>query len=317
MTLVVVVKCTDGLVLAADSRSTGYRFDPEVPESDRTVFDDKSRKLFSFRAPFDNVGVLSFDYHGISAGFIGEEEEIVAQIQRYSIEVCMRRFKERLYETHPKKPMTVHQFKRRLKMFLIEHWQHYRERRRSFLHRMNEYTHEHMSKQPDFVPPSTLEVKLLVAGLNKGEKEGHVFPILLTDDDKEWDGSRYSCILDYVEMIPRPCGIYCDGVIDFAIPILAADDPMESIKQLQQDNIETTVAEIADIKTRFSINYVQIPNQRPFFSGNDIAIYDGTRIAQLLIGGTADYLGERGGVGGATRICTINPLRGTKCRSRA
>ena len=292
MSLVVVVKCTDGLVLAADSRGTGYRFDPEMPESDRTVFDDKNRKLFSFRAPFDNVGVLSFDYHAISAGFSGEEEEIVAQIQRYSIDACMRRFKQRLYETHPKKPVTVHQFKRRLEMFLIEYRQHYRERRRSFLDRMNEYKHEHLSKKPEFVPPSTLEVKLLVAGFNNGEKEGHVFPILLTDDDKEWDGSRYLCILDYVEMIPQ-CGIYCDGVIDFAIPILAADDPMESIKQLKQHNIETTVAEIADIKKRFSISYVQIPNQRPFFSGNDIPIYDGMRIAQLLIKRNSGLFGRK------------------------
>jgi hypothetical protein len=219
----------------------------------------------------------------------------------YSIDVCIRRFKKQLYDAHPHR-ITVQEFKRRLELFLIEYWQYYRERRRSFLDKTN---------------ARTFEVKLLVAGFNDSDSDGHVFPILLTDDNKEWNESRYCCILDYVEMIPHPCGIYCGGVTDFAIATLTVDDPIESFRQLQQDNLEATVAEIADIKAHFNISYVHKPDRQPFFSGKNIPIHEGVRIAQLLIRGTTEYCGERGGVGGATRICTINPLTGIKCRSRS
>jgi len=289
----------------------------QLPESSRTVFNDRNRKLFSFRTPVDKIGVLTFDLHGIYVGIGRDETEISAQIQRYSIDACIRRFKDRLYKTNSKKRITVNEFRVNLYRFLIKYWQYYRERRRSVLHKMNQYSQEIASKQSEFVPPSTFEVKLLVAGFNEGEQEGHVFPIWLTDHDQEWLGPQYRGTLDSVEMIPSSCGVYCDGVINFAMPVLAADDPMESFKQFQQDEVKAIVAEIADIKTRLSINCVNPPDQRPLFSGIDIPMRDGVRIAQLLIGGTEHYLGEKGGVGGATRICTINQLRGTKCRSRA
>jgi hypothetical protein len=67
------------------------------------------------------------------------------------------------------------------------------------------------------------------------------------------------------------------------------------------------------MKARFNIMGVPNANQFSLFSAEDISVYKGVRLAQLLIGGTIDYVGERGGVGGAIRVCTIEPHRGIKC----
>lgn len=319
MTLVVAIKCTGGLVLAADSRGTGYRFDPEAPESDRTVFDDKSRKLFSFRVPFDNIGVLSYDHHGVSAGFGRDEQKVAAQIQRHSIDRCIRLFKQEIYKTHPKKRITVNEFWVRFYRFLVKYWQHYREQRCDIVYKMNQYIQESASKHAETVPPITLEVKLLVTGFNQGEKAGHVLPILLTDDEKDWEGEQYRGTIAPVEMIPHPCGVFCGGVKDFVIPVLTADDPVESIRKLQRSSTETIVAEIVAMKARFDIRCVLVPPQSgfSFFASDDMPAHDAQRLALLLIRGTRDFFGGKGTVGGAIRICTLNPLSGTKCRNRS
>jgi len=308
VTLVVVVKCVDGLVLAADSRVTEHRFDDEVPGSHRKVINDTGRKLHSFRAPFEHVGVLSFDYGAISAGFKGEETEIAAQTKRYSVETCIRKFKEPLYNSL-KRRITVQEFRDLLFTFLIEYWQRYRDRRLSSSNATNKSA---------LLPE--LEVKLLVAGFNEGEKEGHVFPIWLTDNNEFWIGGRYrgfSPCSERNELIRSPCGIFCDGAKDFVELVLAAEDPAKSLEKLQGGSTNATVAEIAAIRSRLDIRYVSEPRFFNFFSSADIVTQDAQRLADLLIKGTIAFYGEEGPVGGARRICTINPLTGTKCRKRS
>ncbi|MFZ0011286.1 MAG: hypothetical protein WAL97_05205 [Halobacteriota archaeon] len=316
MSLVIAIKCSDGLVLAADSRSFSYHFNPEIPESDQTFFRDKSRKLFSFRSPY-KIGVLSYDFHGVSVGIGAEEKEVAAELHKHSIDRCVQRFKKQLFRTPPKKSIKVCDFRNQLYRFLIRYWEYYQDKRRSAIDKMNQQVQNRQSNQVESQPRITLEVKLLVAGFNEGEQRGHVFPVWLTDDDEEWDGSHYRGTLDCVEMIPQTYGMFCGGVTDFVMPMLRADEPREIIKNLQRGCTEAIVDELVTMKSHLNINYVAKQSQPGFFSCDEITAYEAQRLAQLLIKGTADFFGGKGAVGGPTRICTINPLSGTKCRIRS
>jgi hypothetical protein len=295
MTLVVIVKCVDGLVLAADSRATDIRYEAEGPEP-RMELHDGIRKLFSFRPPFDNVGVLNYGFLAINEELPGLDYS--TQTKRYGIAVCMEKFGQLLNKKHPRKRIKVQEFKVQLDNFLIEYWERYRKRRRAFI-----------QKRPTFRFP----VELLVAGFNDGEKEGHIFLSWLTDDDKEWEGSRYNLRYGFDDIIPSHSGIFCGGEVQFVTAALVENNTRKSISQSQRDRVEAIFAEISDMKTRFSIMAVPNANQFSLFSAEHISVYEGVRFAQLLIGGTIGYVGERGGVGGAIRVCTIKPHRGIKC----
>jgi hypothetical protein len=72
----------------------------------------------------------------------------------------MEKFGQLLNKKHPRKRITVQEFKVQLDNFLIEYWERYRKRRRAFIQKM---------------PTFRFAVELLVAGFNDGEKEGHIF----------------------------------------------------------------------------------------------------------------------------------------------
>jgi hypothetical protein len=316
MTLVVVVKCTDGLVLAADSRRTVYKLDDKAPATVKTEFVDGQPKLFYLREPQNYAGVLSFGYAAIKSGFIGDNRD--AEMDRYSIGACIERFGDELQKRRePRK--TVREFQIGLNNFLVTYWQRYRKKRRREADKTNQQKRQgEVSNGLEALlrmPP--LNVHLLVAGYDEGEPAGRVFPIYLTDADDFWRGSRYVLTAQQIEMIRTPCGMFCGGLEDFVLPALTEDDPMESIAKTQHGSTEAIVAEIVDMKTRFGIRYVSEPNLLGFFSSCDLTAHDGEHLAYLLIRGTIDFFGAEGGVGGEIKICTVNPLAGIKCPSWA
>lgn len=316
MTLIVVVKCTDALVLAADSRVTIYTHDDEVPGPVKTEHIDGKPKVFYLGEPNNHVGVLSFGYAAVKSGFSGDNRD--AEMDRYSIGACIERYGDEL-QKRPERRIAVLEFQIGLHSFLIKCWQRYRKKRRSEADKMNqqqqrgELSHgpENLRRMPPF------DIHLLVAGYDEGEPGGHVFPIYLTDADESWQGSQYVLPALQIEMIRSRCGIFCGGVEDFVIPVLTENDPMESIAKAQRGSTEVTVAEIVDTKARFDIRYVSEPPRLSFFRSSDMTAHDGERLAQLLIRGTIDFFGGKGDVGGAIRICTINPITGIKCRKRS
>lgn len=115
MTLVVVVKCTDGLVLAADSRRTMHKLDDKAPAAVKTEFVDGKPKLFYLREPHNYVGVLSFGYAAITSGFSGANRE--AEMDRYSIGACVEKFGDELQERCERR-IAVGEFQIRFESFL-------------------------------------------------------------------------------------------------------------------------------------------------------------------------------------------------------
>jgi hypothetical protein len=312
MTLIVVVKCTDGLVLAADSRVKVYTHDDELPGPVKTEHIDGKPKVFYLREPHNYVGVLSFGYAAIKSGFSGDNRN--AEMDRYSIGACIDRFGDELQKRREPR-IAVSEFQIGLHSFLIKYWQRYRKKRRREADKINQQKQrgelsrgaEALRRMPPFA------VHLLVAGYNEGEPGGHVFPIYLTDADEFWQGSQYVLPALQIEMIRSRCGMFCGGIEDFVIPVLTENDPMESIAKAQHGSTEATVAEIVDMKARFGIRYVSEPPLVNFFRSSDMTAHDGERLAQLLIRGTIDFFGGKGDVGGAKTICTINQLTGIKC----
>ena len=126
MTLVVVVKCVDGLVLAADSRQTLAKLRDNRPapvDSDPI----ETVKLFHLKEPQNYVGVLCLGYAVVNAGFVNRANGY-AKMDRYSIGSCVERFEHEL-QNRGERRLTIAEFQDAFETFLIRYWERYREQR--------------------------------------------------------------------------------------------------------------------------------------------------------------------------------------------
>jgi len=310
LTLVIVVKCVDGLVLAADTKQTL----PKLSDNRHTATDSgaiRTVKLFHLKEPQNYVGVLHSGYAAVNAGF--KVSNGYEKIARYSFGACINRFECEL-RNRGERRLTVAEFQDRLENYLIVYWERYRKQRVNDAEMMKrQMEREGLSKSLEVLSGfERFSVTLLVAGYDEGEKTGgHVVRILLRDDDECWQASKYVYRSPKIEMIPTTCGVLYGGDGRFVEPVLTEGDPVQHFNKLQHGCKEATIAEIADIKTR---NGVKFFNTQPgFFSSDKLTTHDGQRLAQLLIKGTADFFCGEGFVGGPIHICTINPLSGIKC----
>ncbi len=310
MTLVVVVKCVDGLVLAADTKQTL----PKLSDNRHTPIDSVTReteKLFHLKEPQNYVGVLHFGYGAVNAGF--KLPDGYEKIARYSIGACINRFEREIQDTNERR-FSVAEFQEKLENYLVVYWERYRKQRVSDADMLKRQTKQRkLSNRLEVLSGiEWFSMTLLVAGYDEGEKtEAHVVPIFLRDDNECWQASKYVYRSPNIELIPTTCGIYYAGDGRFVEPVLTEGDPVQHFDKLQHGCEEATIAEIADIKARNGVKFV---NRQPgFFSSDKLTTHDGQRLAQLLIKGTADFFCGEGFVGGPIHICTINPLIGIKC----
>lgn len=101
MTLVIAIKSSEGIVLAAESRDVFGNF----------AYFDNATKLFSFKKPHNYIGVLTY-----GVGAIGSDEEPLKR----TIESYMPDFESTLHT--PKRRISVSEFAQRISKFFMEQW---------------------------------------------------------------------------------------------------------------------------------------------------------------------------------------------------
>ena len=150
MTLVVVIKCKNGLVLGADSRQIHYyaNGNTEVRKVD---------KISTFNEPYNNIGVLVCGDLSLTSQY----EWLHVPKVVYSIATWMELFKEKALGTiDPQTSLSVNEFSKHLYAFLNLCWQSSRNARLVEVAKMKEEWKKHDS----IFPSSALTVFVIVAG---------------------------------------------------------------------------------------------------------------------------------------------------------
>jgi len=146
MSLGLVVKVPEGLVLAAESRVTVTVADKETGTPRGQAAYDNTTKLFSFNDPHDSIGVVTY-----GQAFIGNRTAY-----GYFTE-----FNEQLSEQHPER-ISVYDFAKELSQFFKAKW----------------------DATPPPPPPAGMiqePISFLIAGYNENEVNGRKYAVVIPD----------------------------------------------------------------------------------------------------------------------------------------
>ncbi|MGA2885152.1 MAG: hypothetical protein WCG09_08930 [Halobacteriota archaeon] len=156
MSVGLVIKVPEGLVLAAESRVTVTVADKQTGKPRGQAAYDNTTKLFSFKRPHDFIGVVTY-----GQAFIGKRTAY-----GYFTE-----FNERLSEHLSKERISVYDFAKELSDFFKAKWQ----------------------AEPPSPPPEGMiqePMSFLIGGYNEEELNGRVYLVVIPDNPEPVEQSR-------------------------------------------------------------------------------------------------------------------------------
>jgi hypothetical protein len=289
MSLVIVVKCKDGIVAATDSRNT-ICFDKEVPGSCKTEFKDGAFKVFEFCAPHNFITTLYYSY-----GNINEDcgTLLDPKTDPYSIDSCLRRFEnEVLLKAYPHERISISKFRAELENFLIPYWERYREQRLAEFKDLTKAIKDGQIPQLGHLPNVSSNVVIVVTGFDERPSKSHLFVFFLSDASEWWQGSHYINKFKDKEVIATQYGLYFGGIDQFVRQVLGEDgisEAKQNAGQRNSEHLEKMQAQIIAMKSRFNIRFKRVFTYFDYYSTKSINVLDAARLAELLIKGTTEH----------------------------